>query len=125
MPFALIIFGLVLTIAGARGTQGSLFTLLKGDFTGDKSFIWWAASIIGVGAVGYIPDLKKLSNAFLALILVVLILHNSGVFSKFTAALKSAGNAGSSNDNSQVASNQQVGGTDYLAAGEALLESFG
>lgn len=120
MPFALIIFGLLLTIAGARGTQSPLFGLLKGDFSGNGSFIWWAASIIGIGAVGYVSDLKKLANTFLALVLIVLILHNGGVFDKFTSALKGTGAVSATPD--KVASNQQVGGTDYLAVGEKLLE---
>lgn len=88
MPYALIIAGIVLTVAGVRNTQGTLFTLLKNDFTGSNSFIWWTISIIGIGAVGYVPDLRKLANAFLALVLIVLLLANRGVFQQFVNALK-------------------------------------
>ena len=90
MPYALIIAGIVLTVAGVRNTQSTLYSLLAGDFTGSKSFIWWTLSILGIGAVGYVEDLKGLANAFLALILIVLILANKGVFAQFTAALKGA-----------------------------------
>lgn len=92
MGFALILIGLVLTIAGARDTQGDLFTLLKGDLTGSGSFLWWAASVGAIGALGYAPSFQQLSRALLALIFVVLILSNKGVFENFMSAIKSAGN---------------------------------
>ncbi len=88
MPYALIIAGIVLTVAGVRATQGQLFALLGGDFTGSNSFIWWALSIIGIGSVGYVADLRKLANAFLALVLIVLFLGHSGVFQQFISALQ-------------------------------------
>jgi hypothetical protein len=88
VPFALIIAGIILTVAGVRNTQGALFNLLEGDFTGNNSFIWWSLSILVVGTVGYVPSTRQLANAFLALILIVLFLANGGVFQKFTDALK-------------------------------------
>lgn len=88
MPYALIIAGIVLTVAGVRNTQGTLFSLLKNDFTGSNSFIWWSLSIIGIGSLGYVADLRKLANAFLALVLIVLLLANRGVFQQFVNALK-------------------------------------
>lgn len=93
MPYALILAGLILLVAGVRNTESALFTLLKNDFTGQNSFVWWTLSILLVGSVGYInPELRKFANSFLALILIVLFLANSkngqGVFAQFTAALK-------------------------------------
>ncbi len=121
MPYALVLFGLLLTIAGARNTQGDLFTLLKGDFTGNRSFIWWTISIIGIGSLGYIPATKKLANTFLALVFVVLILSNKGVFAQFISAIKSGPSAGPANDNSQP--NPITGAGDALKAGKDLLSS--
>lgn len=121
MPYALILFGLLLTIAGARGKQGDLFTLLKGDFTGNRSFIWWSISIVGIGALGYIPTTKKLANTFLALVFIVLILSNRGVFAQFTAAIKSGPASDPANDNSQP--NPLSGATDVLKTGKDLLSS--
>ena len=120
MPYALIAIGLLLTIAGARNKQGDLFALVKGDFTGNQSYIWWAVSIIAIGSLGYVKTTRPLANSFLALILVVLILHNSGVFAKFTDAIKSAtggavdmtGNKAASNDNN---SNPLQAGANALA----------
>jgi hypothetical protein len=91
MPYALVIAGLLLTVAGARGTQGDLYALLKGDFTGNKSFIWWATSILIIGSLGYLPKMRGVANSFLVLVFLVLILANKGVFENFVGALK--GNA--------------------------------
>lgn len=91
MPFALVIVGLMLTIAAVRGTQGDLFALVQGDFTGQSSFIYWLAAIGIIGGIGYIPSLRGLSHAFLALVLVVLVLHqNTGIWANLTSALQSS-----------------------------------
>lgn len=97
MPYALVIIGLLLTVAGARGSQGDLYALLKGDFTGNQSFIWWTISILAIGSLGYLPKMRGVANSFLVLVFLVLILSNSkggkGVFQNFVDAVKS--NAGS------------------------------
>ena len=93
MPFALLLFGVVLVVAGVRGKQGDLFTLLKGDFTGPNNFSYWVVAILLLGLLGYVPKLKALANAFMGLLILVLFLNNSssggGFFAKFTAALQS------------------------------------
>ena len=99
MPYALILSGLLLTIAGARGTQGDLFDLLKGDFTGNNSFVWWSVSIVGIGSLGYIAKFRGVANAFLALVFIVLILANKGVFAQFINSLKSGTSPTPTNDN--------------------------
>lgn len=83
MPFALIITGIVLVVAGVRGTEGDLFTLLKGDLSGPHNFEYWLISILIIGALGYIPDLKTLSRAFLVLVILVLLISNGGFFQNF------------------------------------------
>jgi len=85
MSFALLIIGAFLLIAAIRGTQDQLFSLLKGDFTGANNFVYWFLAILAIGAVGYIPRLKPLSVALLALVIVVLFLKkgsgsNGGFF---------------------------------------------
>lgn len=92
MPFALILAGIVLTVAGVRSTENALFSLLKNDFVGTPSFVWWTLSILAIGSVGYLPGMRQLANAFLALILIVLILANNkdgkNVFSEFFNTFK-------------------------------------
>jgi hypothetical protein len=99
MPFALVIIGIVLLVAAIRNTlsgPGGLLTLLKGDFTGPNNFIYWMVAILIIGAIGYIPDLKKLSVAFITLVIVVLFLKRGnaqgiggGFFTQFATALSS------------------------------------
>lgn len=89
MPFALIIIGVVLILVGYQGTQSQLFTLLKGDFTGSGNFVYWVVSILIIGWIGYIPKMKGLSQAFLALVLIVLFVSHAGFFASFNSQLKS------------------------------------
>jgi hypothetical protein len=79
---------LLLVVSGVRGTHEELFALVKGDLTGQNSFIWWLVAVGIIGALGYIPAMRGVSHAFLALILVVLVLSNRGVFEQFTRAIQ-------------------------------------
>lgn len=99
MPFALIVIGLMLVVTGVRGTQSQLFTLVEGDFTGQDNFIYWALSILIIGAIGYIPQFKGLSRAFMGLVVVVLFLFTNknasasgggGFFQEFQSAISSS-----------------------------------
>jgi hypothetical protein len=92
MPFALIIVGAAFLVAGVRNKQDDLFRLVRNDFTGPNNFIFWVISILAIGAVGYIPKLKPISDGFLALVILVLILARGnpsnvggGFFQQFTA----------------------------------------
>ncbi|MDE2104364.1 MAG: hypothetical protein KGL39_44410 [Patescibacteria group bacterium] len=94
MPIFLIVAGLYFMIAGIRGSQDQVATLLQGDLTGQGSFVAWILAILVVGAVGYVDDLQPVSDSFLALLLVVLLLSNGGFFTKFFPALGVAPAAG-------------------------------
>lgn len=101
MPFALLIIGVVLLVAAARGTQGDLFALVLKDFTGPNNFVYWVAAILAIGFLGYIPKLKPISVALLGLVVVVLVLKRGdssqiggGFFGQLTEGLASTGNPG-------------------------------
>lgn len=109
MPFALLIIGVWLLIAGVRNTAGpasqpgTLFYLLQNDFTGPNNFAYWFIAIILIGAIGYIPKLKPISTAFLTLVVVVLFLKRGdsngvggGFFSQFLAGIGQTQSGGSS-----------------------------
>ena len=87
MPFALLIIGIVLLVASVRNTQGDLYTLVKGDFTGSNNYLYWVVSILIIGALGYIDALRPISRAFLALLIVVLFLSHGGVLSQLNTQL--------------------------------------
>ena len=95
MPFAFLIVGVVLVISGVRGTSQDLLTLVKGDFQGKGSYLNWMVAILLIGSLGYIESFKGFSRAFLALVLVVLVLKegnpkngNGGFFQQFQTALQ-------------------------------------
>jgi hypothetical protein len=84
MPFVLILAGVVLIIAAVRNTQQDLFFLLAADFTGPHNFIFWFLSILVIGAIGYIPKAKPLSDGFLILVILVLFVRKgTGFFDMF------------------------------------------
>ena len=80
MAIFLILTGAYLMIVGIRDKQSRVATLVKGDFSGANSFIPWVFAIIVIGAIGYVDDLRPLSDGLLILILVVLMLHNGTGF---------------------------------------------
>ena len=87
MPVFLIIVGLYFLTAGVRGEEMQLAGLLHGDLTGQHSFIPWVVAILIVGAVGYVDELRPVSDGFMALLVVVLLLANKGFFAQFFSAL--------------------------------------
>lgn len=107
MPYALLIIGIVLLVAGARGQSENLLQLVDEDFLSTGGYIPWAISILGIGAVGYIPKMKPISDAFMALVVVVLILANKGFFTNLQSAVQGIGGqtlAGSTSSGSTTAS---------------------
>jgi len=96
MPFALLIIGIVLLTSAVRDSQNDLFGLVKGDFTGQGNFVFWVVSLLIIGAIGYIPKLKPISDGFLILVLIVLFLTKGnpsgvggGFFTKFISGIQS------------------------------------
>lgn len=96
MAFILLFIGILLLVAGINNTYGQLTGLVYNDFTGQGNFIYWVAAILIIGAIGYIPKAKPVSDALLVLIILVLVLSRGnpkfntggGFFQQFTNALK-------------------------------------
>jgi hypothetical protein len=110
VPFALLLVGLVLLISGVKNTQDTLFTTVKGDFSGPDNFIYWFVAIMIIGAIGYVPKLKPISTGFLALVIVVLFLKKGnatgvggGLFAQLTSALGSTSTVSTTNPTDQLA----------------------
>ena len=102
MPFVLIVAGLVLLITAVNGTVGQLGVLLKQDVFGPQGFMFWIIAIIVVGALGYIKQIKPLSDGFLVLVLLVLFLNNRGVFQQFMSATTAISQGASTPTNSAL-----------------------
>jgi hypothetical protein len=86
MPILFGLFGLILIVTGVRGTVNSgtpsLVSLVKDDFIGTDPFWKWMLAILLIGAIGYIPNLRPISRAFMALVIVVFLLSNNGLFTQ-------------------------------------------
>ena len=88
MPVALLVIGILFLTAAVRGKQDLLFETLRDDFTGPNNFLLWGMAIVMVTAVGYYKPLKPLSNAFLVLVFVVLLLSHRGLIDKFMQQIR-------------------------------------
>lgn len=91
MPFALVTIGLLLIVVGFQNTYQAFGEQVIKDFSkdeekGTESFLWWMAAIGFVGALGYAKSLENFSRAFMALIIIGMILANKGFFDKFSTA---------------------------------------
>ena len=87
MPLTFLIIGVVFVASAVNGTSAQLISLIKSDFTGQNNFIFWLVALIIIGAVGEIEELRPVSNAFLVLVILAIILANSpkggvGVFTQ-------------------------------------------
>lgn len=103
MPLLFIGTGIVFILTGLNGNPSALYGAVKNDFSGKDNYIYWMLSILSLGALGYIPDLKNLSRLFIVLVLLVLLLDNGGFFAKLQAFINSS-SAGSSSGSTGTAS---------------------
>lgn len=95
MAFVLLIIGLFLLASAIAGTQDAALNLVVGDFKGPGNFFYWIVALLIIGSIGYVKKLKPVSDLFLALIILVLVLKRGnpsgaggGFFAQFTAALQ-------------------------------------
>lgn len=102
MPFALIVAGILLFITainntwkvGPNGGPGLFPQLYQDMFGANGGFVYWAAGIVVVGLIGYIPAFKKPADTFIILIIFAMIIKNGGFFTQLQSALQ-AGPGGS------------------------------
>jgi hypothetical protein len=88
LPLAFLLIGIIFLVAAVRGLHRELFAALKSDFTGPNNFIYWVVSLWAIVAIGYFKPLRPVSNGFLALVVLVLLLQNRGFFDKFMAQIR-------------------------------------
>ena len=83
MILVALVIGAVLIAAAIRGTQGQLFAALGEDL---PPFVVWAAALVAVGAIGFIPGIRTPARLLLGLVIAVLILNNyQAILSGFAA----------------------------------------
>lgn len=83
MPLFILFVGILLTVVGINGKIPEFVGLVKDDFrpAGNiAGFHIWILAIFVVGSLGYIRSFKPVANAFLALLIIVMLLSNKGFF---------------------------------------------
>ena len=94
MIFGLALMGLMLIAVALKGNEHELAQRLQTDMVGANGFIVWIFAILAIGAIGYVPALETVSNSLLALLMVVILLRNGGVWTQFQAALQQVSKVG-------------------------------
>jgi hypothetical protein len=108
MPIFLLFVGVLLLVSAYRGTYACLFALIKQDVT--IQFGAWFVAVLLIGAIGYVKKLEPVSNALLALVIVVLLLTKQGIWAQLTQAVGTIGSqAGVTTSASTVGSATQPG----------------
>jgi len=127
MPFALITIGILLVVTGIRDTYKQAANLIVADMTGSndpqhRGFVMFFAALAMVGALGAIPAWRQFSHYFMALILLAILLSNTGAMQKFLAALKGARAAPvtgvAANTTTGAAAAAQAGAGAYAGGGD-------
>lgn len=112
MPVLFGLAGLVLIVSGVRDrlTNGnpSLTSLLKDDFSGNDPFWKWMLAIILIGSLGYVPNLRPISRAFLVLVIVVFLLSNKGLFAQLQSVFSKSTTTPQSSATNTASSNTPV-----------------
>jgi len=88
LPIVLAIVGIFIVASAVLGNGSALYALLLSDFKGNGNFIYWVACFIIIGSIGTIKTFQAFSNYMMALILIVLILANGGLFTKLQKQLQ-------------------------------------
>ena len=64
----------MLIAAAVRDTQGELWQAVREDV---PAFATWAAALVAIGALGFVPGFAKVSRWLLARVVLVLIVNNA------------------------------------------------
>lgn len=84
MPFALILIGLAMVMSAVNNRQVELGNLWLSQLHGPGSFLNVLALLLLIGAAGAITQLRPLAVAFMGLVLLVMVLSNSGTVESAT-----------------------------------------
>lgn len=87
MPFAVLFIAAIFIVTGFRGTSGDFLHQLESDVS---QIVVPIVAIVIIGALGYVPGFKKLSDGFLILILLAMFLTNGrkGFFTRFNNEIR-------------------------------------
>jgi hypothetical protein len=126
MIFGLLVLGTLLIASGLKGTEHKLGQQIANDMLGTDGFIGWIAAFGAIGALGYIPKLEQPSRYLIALLVVVIVLRNGGVFQQaMTAIQTAAASGGSASVPAQPTALDSTGSSGGSSGGSNALGGFG
>lgn len=88
MPFALIVIGIILAISAYRDTLPELFSIIKDVTAESEGFGYWIIGAIILGFLASIQSIKKPVNAFIILLMIVLLIRKKGTLEQLSNQLK-------------------------------------
>ena len=91
MPIFLLLIGIIFLVASIRGNQNELIDLLREDFSGKNNFILWVLALVIIVAFGNFKQLRPISDGFLGLVILVIIISNykkGNLFNSFLRQIK-------------------------------------
>jgi hypothetical protein len=86
VPLIAIALGVIMIDLAMRGTEHEFAKQLESDF-GQSQFWSWVAAIWVLGAIGAVPELRRVSTAGMALVIVALVLANGGLFEQLAKVI--------------------------------------
>lgn len=88
MPFALIIIGIILAISAYRDTLPELFGIVKDVTAESEGFGYWIIASVILGFLASIQSIKKPINAFMILLMLVLLIRKRGTLEQLSYQIK-------------------------------------
>lgn len=86
MALAFFTIGAGMIVLAVRGNATAFYGMLTDDLK--SGFVYWLFAILGIGLLGQVPQLRQFSTYMLALVLVVLILHDRNAITNFESTFK-------------------------------------
>jgi hypothetical protein len=89
MGWPLIVIGAIFIAVGINNKAPQFQQILRADFTGERNYFNWIVAIFAIGALGVVKEARTISDAFLVLVILVLILSpsQSGFFNRLNTEL--------------------------------------
>jgi hypothetical protein len=115
MPFVFLLSGLALLVVVVQGNAAAAASLLKSEFTGQRSFVPWVSAIVILCALGYVRSIRPVTDSFVGLIILVMIVvaesNGQNFFASFNSQLRNPvappGNSPTSGGQTSAAQQQQ------------------
>lgn len=86
MILVVLFIGAIILVSALRNAYAELFAALGQDV---PQFVTWAAAILALGAIGFVPGFKSVSRGLMALVLITIIFQNyEKVLAGFQAVTK-------------------------------------